>query len=139
LNINTQINEGLATLRILVNELRGTREPSGESLATSLDVIVRSIAIAQGKLTSISEYRAIMFNFYNIRLDINQVRDFGISKQSLMSLFIDLRMDKNHLSTRNAFVWPSVSNRNLMITRWIGGSRYLINFLAITWRCLYSL
>jgi hypothetical protein len=56
-NINTQIDEGLATLRTIVNQLRGMREPSRESLATSLNVIVRSIASSQGKLTSISEYR----------------------------------------------------------------------------------
>jgi hypothetical protein len=43
LNINTQIDEGLAMLIKLVNELGGTRKPSRESLATSLDVIVRSI------------------------------------------------------------------------------------------------
>jgi hypothetical protein len=90
-NINIQIDEGLATLRSLVNDLRGTREPSRESLATSLDVIVRSIASAQGKLTSISEYRARMFEFYRTGLDRNQVRDLGISKQDLMSLFIDPR------------------------------------------------
>jgi hypothetical protein len=53
-NINIHIDEGLATLRSLVNYLRGTREPSRESLETSSDVIVRSIASAQGKLTSIS-------------------------------------------------------------------------------------
>jgi hypothetical protein len=53
-NINTQIDEGLDSLRILVNEFKGTREPNKESLETSLDVIVRSIASAQGKLNSIS-------------------------------------------------------------------------------------
>jgi hypothetical protein len=90
-NINTQIDEGLDTLRTLVNQLRGMREPSRESLATSLDVIVRSIASAQGKLTSISEYRERMFEYYNTGLDRNQVRDLGISKQQLMSIFIDPR------------------------------------------------
>ena len=60
-NINTQIDEGLATLRTLVNELRRTRELNKELLATSLDIIVRSIASAQGKLTSNYEYRAIIF------------------------------------------------------------------------------
>jgi hypothetical protein len=54
-NINTQIDEGLATLRTLVNKLRGTRQTIRESLATSLDVIVRYIASAQGKLNSISK------------------------------------------------------------------------------------
>jgi hypothetical protein len=53
-NIDTQIDEGLTTLRTSVNELRGAREPNKESLATSLDVIVRSIESSQGKLNSIS-------------------------------------------------------------------------------------
>jgi hypothetical protein len=35
-NINTQIDEGLVTLRTLVNKLRGMREPSKGSLPTSL-------------------------------------------------------------------------------------------------------
>jgi hypothetical protein len=41
-NLNTKINEGLDTLITLVNQLTGMREPSRDSLATSLDVIVRS-------------------------------------------------------------------------------------------------
>jgi hypothetical protein len=90
-NINKQIDEGLATLRSLVHELRGTREPSRLSLATSLDAIVSSIASSQGKLTTISKYKSRMFEFYRTRLDRNQVRDLGISKQELMSLFIDPR------------------------------------------------
>jgi hypothetical protein len=55
-NINIDTDEGLATLRSLVNDLRGTRETSQESLATSLDVIVRPIACPQAKLTYIYEY-----------------------------------------------------------------------------------
>jgi hypothetical protein len=50
---------------------------------------VRSIASYQGKLTSICEYREIMFEYYNTRLDRNQVGDLGISKQQLMSIFND--------------------------------------------------
>jgi hypothetical protein len=38
-----------------------------------------------------------MFEFYKTRLDRNQVRDLGISKQDLVSLFIDLEVDNNHL------------------------------------------
>ena len=68
-NLNTQINEGLETLRKLLNQLRGMREPIRESLDTSLDIIVRSIASFQGKLTSISEYRERMFEYYNSGLD----------------------------------------------------------------------
>jgi hypothetical protein len=52
-NINKQIDEGLATLRPLVHELRGTREPTKLSLATSLHIIVSSISSSQGKLTII--------------------------------------------------------------------------------------
>jgi hypothetical protein len=55
-NINIDTDEGLANLRSLVNDLRGTRETSQESLATSLDVIVRPIACPQAKLTYIYEY-----------------------------------------------------------------------------------
>jgi hypothetical protein len=55
-NINIDTDEGLATLRSPVNHLRGTRETSQESLATSLDVTVRPIASPQGKLTYIYEY-----------------------------------------------------------------------------------
>jgi hypothetical protein len=54
-NLNNKIDEELNTLRTLVEPLRGTREPSRVSLANSLDVIVRSIASAQGELTYISE------------------------------------------------------------------------------------
>jgi hypothetical protein len=78
-------------LRSIVHDLRGTREPSQLSLATSLDAIVSSIASSQGKLTSISEYRARMFDYYRTGLDKNQVRDLNITKQDLMSLFIDPR------------------------------------------------
>jgi hypothetical protein len=56
-----------------------------------LDTIVSSIASAQGKLTSISEYRARMFDYYRTDIDKNQVRDLNITKQDLMSLFIDPR------------------------------------------------
>jgi len=90
-NINIQIDEGLATLRSLVHELRGKEEPGRLSLATSLDSIVSSIASSQGKLTTISKHMARMFEFYRTRLDRNQVRDLNISKQDLRSLFIDPR------------------------------------------------
>ena len=53
-NINAQIDERLDTLRIHVNQLRGTREPRIEFLATTLDFISRPIVSVQGKLTSIS-------------------------------------------------------------------------------------
>jgi hypothetical protein len=53
-NLNTKIDKGLSTLRTLVEQLRGIREPNILSLATYLDVIVRSIASAQGELNSIS-------------------------------------------------------------------------------------
>jgi hypothetical protein len=49
-NANTQIDEGLVILRTLEEQLRDTREPSRVSLATSLDIIVKFITSAQGKL-----------------------------------------------------------------------------------------
>jgi hypothetical protein len=80
-NINTQIDEGLATLIENVSKLRGTRDASRDSLATSLDVIVRSIASAQGELNSIYEYMARVFESYKTGLDRNQVTDLGILKK----------------------------------------------------------
>ena len=101
-NINTQIDEGLDTLRTLVNQLRGMGEPSRESLVTSLDTIMRSIASAQGKLTSISEYRVRMFEYYITGLDRKQVGDLGISKQQLMFIFIDPRSGKQpHITKKH--------------------------------------
>ena len=55
-NLNTKIDEGLATLRTLVDKIRGTKEPSKVYFSTSLDVIVRSIPSAQLELTYISKY-----------------------------------------------------------------------------------
>jgi hypothetical protein len=63
LNLNTKIDEGLDTLRTLVEQLSGTIEPRKLSLTTSLDIIVRSIASSQGDLTSISKYRTRMFEY----------------------------------------------------------------------------
>jgi hypothetical protein len=48
--VNNQIDEGLGILRTLEEQLRDTREPRKVSLATSLDIIVKSITSAQGKL-----------------------------------------------------------------------------------------
>jgi hypothetical protein len=62
-NVNTQIDEGLVILRILEEQLRDTREPRKVSLATYLNIIVKSIAGAQWKLTSISYYRARMYEY----------------------------------------------------------------------------
>jgi hypothetical protein len=52
---------------------------------------VRSITSPKGKLTYIYEYKSRMFEFYKIGLDRNNVRDLGISKQDMMSIFIDPR------------------------------------------------
>jgi hypothetical protein len=62
-NVNTQINEGLVILRTLEEQLRDTREPRKVSLATYLNIILNSIASAQWKLTSISDYRARMYEY----------------------------------------------------------------------------
>ena len=56
-NVNTEFDEGLVILGTLEKQFRETREPSRVSLATSLDIIMQSIASSQGKLTSISDYR----------------------------------------------------------------------------------
>jgi hypothetical protein len=52
-NVNIKIDEGLMSLRSIVQELRSTRELSQFSMVTLLDVIVSSITSSQGKLTSI--------------------------------------------------------------------------------------
>jgi len=62
-NVNTQIDEGLVILRTLEEQLRDTREPNKVSLDTSLDIIVKSIASTQRKLTSIYDYKAIMYEY----------------------------------------------------------------------------
>jgi hypothetical protein len=90
-NVNTQIDEGLAILRTLEEQLSDTREPSRVSLATYLDIILNSNANAQGKLTFISDYRERMYDFYNIGLDKNQVKELCISKPQIISIFRDPR------------------------------------------------
>jgi hypothetical protein len=103
-NVNSQIDEGLVILRTLEEQLRDTREPRRVSLATSLDIIVNSIASSQGKLTSIYDYREIMYEYYSTGLDKNQVKDLGISKQQILTIFRDPRngqelpLTKKHLS-----------------------------------------
>jgi hypothetical protein len=62
-NVNTQIDEGLVILRTPEEQLRDTREPRKVSLATYLNIIVKSIAGAQWKLTSISDYRERMYEY----------------------------------------------------------------------------
>jgi hypothetical protein len=84
----------LVILRTLEEQLRDTRDPSRVSLATSLDIIVNSIASAQGKLTSISDYRTIMYEYYSTGLDINQVKELRNSKQQILSIFRDPRNGK---------------------------------------------
>jgi hypothetical protein len=93
-NENTQIDEGLVILRTLEEQLRDTRDPSRVSLATSLDIIVNSNASSQGKLTYIFYYRERMYEYYSTSLDINQVKELGISKQQILSIFRDLRNGK---------------------------------------------
>jgi hypothetical protein len=74
-NVNTQIDEGLVIIRTLEEQLRDIREPNRVSLATSLDIILNSIASSQGKSTSISDNRAIMYEYYKNGLDRNQVKE----------------------------------------------------------------
>jgi hypothetical protein len=75
-NINTEIDEGLATLRSLVHELRGTKEPNRFSLATLLDAIVSSITSSERKLTTIYEYMDRMFvGHYNCLINFKQLSE----------------------------------------------------------------
>lgn len=120
-NLNTQTNDGLDTLRKLVNQLRNMREPSRESLSISLDVIARSITSAQGKLTSIFEYREIMFEYYNAGFDGKKVGYLGISKQEIMSIFINPRSQQQPPMTKKCIcidwcIHPKI-NKNWM-DRW---------------------
>jgi len=84
-----EIDEGLRCLRYLVKYLQSTREPFQFSLVVYLDTILSSIASSQDELSNIFYYKAMMFEFYRIGLDKNQVRDLNITKQELMTLFID--------------------------------------------------
>jgi hypothetical protein len=86
-NVNIEIDEGLVVLKNLEEQLRDTREPSRVSLATPLDIIVQSIASSQGKLTSISNYREIMYEYYITGLHRNQIKHLSISKQQILSIF----------------------------------------------------
>jgi len=63
-NLNMEIYEWLRCLRSLVKELGSTKDPSQLSLVISFDIIISFIASAQGQLTNIYDYRAIMFEFY---------------------------------------------------------------------------
>jgi len=47
ININIEIDVRLRSVRILIQDLRNTREPLWLSLATSLDTIVSSITNSQ--------------------------------------------------------------------------------------------
>jgi hypothetical protein len=67
------------------------------SLVTLFDSIVSFNASAQGILTSIYKYRARMFDYYKTVIDKNQVRYLNITKQDLMSIFIDPRIKLQQL------------------------------------------
>ena len=94
----------MVILRTLEEKLRDTREPSIVSLSTSLEIIVNSIASDQERLTSIYDYREQMYEYYSIGLDRNQVKELGISKQQILSIFRDPRngqelpLTKKHIS-----------------------------------------
>jgi hypothetical protein len=90
-NVNTKIDEGLNFLRFIVQDLWTTREPTRLKLTTSLDNIISPIGSAQGKLTNIHDYSTRMFEYYRIVIDKTQVRELNITKQELMSLFIESR------------------------------------------------
>jgi hypothetical protein len=57
---------------------------------------VNSIACAQGKFTSIYDYRERMYEYYRTDLGKNQVKKLGISKK-IYCLFLGiLEMDKKY-------------------------------------------
>ena len=58
-------------------------------MATSLDIIVKSIESTQGKLASISDYRAGMYEYYSTSLDRNQIKELNILKQQILFIFRD--------------------------------------------------
>ena len=90
-NVKTQIEEGLAMLRTIEEKLRDTKEPIKFSLDTYLDIIFNSIASSQRKLSSIYDYRERMYEYYRTGLERNQVKELGISKQQILSIFRDPR------------------------------------------------
>ena len=59
-----EINEGLKSLKDLSRQIRVTREPACLSLASSLDTMITSIQEMQSQLTSITNYRTRMRDFY---------------------------------------------------------------------------
>ena len=63
-----EINQGLQSLKDLSRQLRGTREPACLSLASSLDTMIMSIKETQSHLTSITDYRSGMREFYSTGL-----------------------------------------------------------------------
>jgi hypothetical protein len=77
---------------------------------------MNSIASDQGKLTSISDYREIMYEYYNIGLDRNQVKEPVISKQQILSIFRDPRngqelpLTKKHISI-DWCIHPQISQK----------------------------
>jgi hypothetical protein len=82
---------------------------------------VKYIAISQGKLNYISDYRERMYEYYSIGLDRNRVRELDISKLQILSIFRDpingkeLPLNKKHIS----IIWcihPQISQN--WMDRW---------------------
>ena len=88
-NINMEIDASLRYIRTLIQDLENIGYPLHLSLATSLDTIVSSIANVQGQLTHIFYYKGRIYKYCRIDIDKNEFRDLKISKQDLMTLFID--------------------------------------------------
>jgi hypothetical protein len=65
-----------------------------------LDIIFQSLASAQGKLTSIYDYRERMYEHYSTGLDRNQIKELGISKQQILYICRDPINEKEIPLTR---------------------------------------
>jgi hypothetical protein len=54
-------------------------------------VILINLEERKEKLTSISYYKEIMYEYYSTGLDKNQIKEMNISKQQILSIFRDPR------------------------------------------------
>ena len=78
-------------LRTLSHDLINTRDPSHLSIASSLETIRSWIENSQVQLDNISNYRKIMREFYYTCISKEKIKELNITKQELLSLFIDTR------------------------------------------------
>jgi hypothetical protein len=70
-NVNIEIDVGLRSLRILIQDLKNTKDHFLLLWATSLYSIVTSITNDQTYLSHVRSYKDKMFEYYSMGLDIN--------------------------------------------------------------------